>query len=448
MPDAPRILVVEDEEKLRALLLEELAARGFAAEAAGDLASARAALAAREFDAVLLDVRLPDGEGTDLLREVRAEPGAPEVLIVTGQGSVHAAVEAMRLGAYHYATKPYVLAEVELQLRRAAEKASLARRARALGRIALRGEGMVGESAAVRDLLRLVDRVASADAPVLVTGETGTGKELVARAVHARSPRAAGPFVVVDCGALQEGLLESELFGHERGAFTGAMQSREGLVEVAQGGTLFLDEIGDMTLPLQVKLLHVLQDREVRRVGSNRVRRVEVRFVAASHRDLEALVREGKFREDLYYRIRVVPVAVPPLRERREDIPLLVRHFLGRTRSPDGRPLAVTARAMAALEAYAWPGNVRELRNIVERMAILAPGGDIDLPQVPPEVRTPGAGAAAAGEGYGADLPLEEVERRHILRVLEACGGNKTKAASVLGITVRTLYNRLDAWRK
>jgi DNA-binding NtrC family response regulator len=450
MTDAPRVLVVEDERPMRELLVEELADRGIASEGAADLGAARRALGEREFDVLLLDVRLPDGDGTELLREVRNEPGGPEAIVITGHGTVSSAVEAMRLGAFHYATKPFVLDEVELLVRRAAEKASLARRARAHERIAESwSEPIVGDTGLVKDLLGLVERVAASDAPVLVTGETGAGKELVARAIHARSPRAPGPFVVVNCAALQEGLLESELFGHERGAFTGAVRSREGLLEAAHGGTLFLDEIGEMPAPLQVKLLRALQDGEVRRVGSNRVRRVDVRYIAATNRDLEAAVKDGEFREDLYYRIRVLPVAVPPLRERAGDIPALVAHFLAPARAARGLPLEVTPRAMAALEAYPWPGNVRELRNIVERMAVLAPDATLDVGQVPAEVRAPGAvPAAAGGEGYPPELPLEEVERRHLLRVLEAQGGNKTRAAEVLGITVRTLYNRLDAYRR
>ncbi len=450
-PEGPRVLVVDDEGPLRDLVAEELRARGVPADGAPDLGAARAALAEREYDAVLLDLRLPDGDGLDLLREIRAEAGGPEVLVVTGHGSVASAVEAMRLGAYHYATKPFVLDELEILLRRAGEKVALSRRARALERLSGGGDDLLGASPCMKDLLALVDRVAASDAPVLVQGETGSGKEMVARALHARSPRSRGPFVAVNCGALQEGLLESEIFGHERGSFTGAVRTREGLVEVAHGGTLFLDEIGEMPPPLQVKLLRVLQDGEVRRVGSNRVHRVDARFVAATNRDLDADVRAGRFREDLYYRIRVLPVAVPPLRDRPEDIALLAEHFLSRIRRAPGPAPSLAPRALAALRAYRWPGNVRELRNIVERMAVLAPGPLLDLDQVPPEIRTPGmpgGGAAAGAGGYEESLSLEEVERRHILLVLDASGGNKTRAASTLGITVRTLYNRLDAWRK
>jgi DNA-binding NtrC family response regulator len=450
MADAIRVLVVEDEAPLRELVVSELLDRGFRAEGAGDLASARRLAGEREVDVVLLDVRLPDGDGTALLQELRAEPGGPEVIVLTGHGTVSSAVEAMRVGAFHYATKPFVLDELELLVRRAGEKSALFRRARALERLSdPGGREIVGDSPAMNELLALVGRVAAADAPVLIQGETGSGKELVARAVHARSARASGSFVAVNCGALQEGLLESEIFGHERGAFTGAIRAREGLVEVAHGGTLFLDEIGEMSPSLQVKLLRVLNDGEVRRVGSNRIRRVDARFIAATNRDLEQAVKEGKFREDLYYRIRVLPVSVPPLRERPEDIPVLVSHFLAGMRAGRPAPPEVTPRAMAALRAYSWPGNVRELRNIVERMAILAPEGAIDLPQVPPEVRAPGVvPAAAEGDGYPADLPLSEIERRHILLVLDRCGGNKTRASEVLGITVRTLYNRLDEYRR
>ncbi len=449
MGGGPRVLVVEDEGAMRDLVVAELSDRGIAATGAPDLAAARAALAGSEFDALLLDLRLPDGNGLDLLRELRAEPGSPEVVVATGHGSVSSAVEAMRAGAFHYATKPFVLDEVELVLRRAAERSVLSRTASALRRLSAGDGEMVGASPAMEALRGLLDRVAPAESPVLVQGETGAGKEMVARALHARSPRARGPFVAVNCGALQEGLLESELFGHERGAFTGAVRSREGLLEVAHGGTLFLDEIGEMSPALQVKLLRFLQDGEVRRVGSNRVRRVDVRLVAATNRDLGAAVREGRFREDLYYRIRVLPVTVPPLRERPGDIPLLVDHFLARFRRPGAGPASLTSRALRALEAHRWPGNVRELGNIVERMAVLGPPGALDVDQVPMEIRSPAPPAGESGSGgFPADLPLAEVERRHILRVLEASGGNKTRAAEVLGITVRTLYNRLDAWRR
>ncbi|MCK6480552.1 MAG: sigma-54 dependent transcriptional regulator [Planctomycetes bacterium] len=446
----PRLLVVEDEGPMRELVVEELSLRGLPAAGAASLAAARAAIAEREFDAVLLDLRLPDGDGMDLLREIRAEPGGPEVVISTGHGSVSSAVEAMRAGAFHYAVKPFVLDEVEMVLRRALERVSLDRRARALERIAGGEYEMAGDSPAMAELRGMLGRVAAADSPVLVQGETGVGKEMVARTLHALGPRARGPFVPVNCGALQEGLLESEIFGHERGSFTGAVRSREGLVEVAHGGTLFLDEIGEMPPALQVKFLRLLQDGEVRRVGSNRVRRVDVRFVAATNRDLGEAVRAGRFREDLYYRIRVLPVAVPPLRERPGDVAVLAKHFLAALRRPGG-PGDFSPRALAALAAYPWPGNVRELRNIVERMAVLAPPGVLDLDQVPAEIRVPGAGAAPAGGaagGFPPDLPLAEVERLHILRVLDASGGNKTRAAEVLGVTVRTLYNRLDAWRR
>ncbi|MHC4923041.1 MAG: sigma-54-dependent transcriptional regulator [Planctomycetota bacterium] len=447
MAEGPRVLVVEDEDPMRELVCEELTGRGLPAEGAASLAAAREALDARRAEVVLLDVRLPDGDGIDLLRELRSEPGGPEVVVLTGHGNVNDAVEAMRLGAFHYTTKPFVLDEVEMVVRRAAERSSLARRARALERLTASGDALVGESPALAGVMELVERMAESDAPVLVQGETGVGKELVARAVHLRSPRRGGPFVVVNCGALQEGLLESEIFGHEKGAFTGAVKAREGLAEVADGGTLFLDEIGEMPAALQVKLLRVLQDGEVRRVGSNRVHRVDVRFVAATNRDLEEAVREGTFREDLYYRIRVLPVAVPPLRERLDDLPALLDHFLARARRR-GAPPRVTERALAALRAYGWPGNVRELRNIAERMAVLTPGDTVDLAQVPAEIRSPGSTADAGGEGYPADRSLAEIERHHIFKVLDDCGGNKTRAASVLGITVRTLYNRLDAYRK
>jgi two-component system, NtrC family, response regulator AtoC len=439
------LLVADDEEGFRELLRQRLQRKGYNVTAVADGTGALAALAAEEFDAAIFDLKMPGADGITVLRKAREVQPTLPVLILTGHGSIETAIEAIRVGAYDYLTKPCNLTELELLLQKAIERKTLESQNQSLRAVLRRQEGdlhIVGGSAAIAKLLQLTERVALSETAVLVEGESGTGKELVARAVHTLSPRAAGPFVPVNCGALPGQLLESELFGHARGAFTGAVEAKPGLAEMAEGGTLFLDEIGEMPLELQAKLLRFLESREMRRVGDTRLKRVDVRIVAATNRKLADEVKAGRFREDLYYRLNVVALHVPPLRERPEDIPDLVQHFLGRI----GSSKELTPEALDALTAYSYPGNVRELFNLVQRGAILSPDRfiapeDLGLTveqEAPPKRDEPGT-----TEGFPS---LEEVERRHIARALTQAGWNRAHAAQLLGISVRNLYRKIEAY--
>ncbi|MBP2018100.1 DNA-binding NtrC family response regulator [Symbiobacterium terraclitae] len=453
------LLLAEDEESFRELLKRRLSRKGYLVTAVASGTEALDALAEEEFDAAIFDMKMPGLDGIATLKRAREiQPGLP-VLILTGHGSIETAVEAIRAGAYDYLTKPCNLAELEVILERALERRALEVENRGL-REALRrlGDGLeiVGRSEPLRRLLELTERVAQGAMPVLIEGESGTGKELIARAVHQWSPRAAGPFIPVNAGALPAQLLESELFGHARGAFTGAVAAKPGLVELAGGGTLFLDEIGEMPLEVQAKLLRFLETHEVRRVGETRIRRVDVRIVAATNRRLADEVRAGRFREDLYYRLNVVALHVPPLRERREDIPLLVEHFLARL----GSAKEMTPEALEALMRQEFRGNVRELYNLVQRGVILSPDRfiapeDLGLTVPPARQGAPtrrGAGPSAeASPGDGGDAgeefaSLEQVERAHIARALERTGWNRAQAAQLLGVSVRTLYRKIEGY--
>jgi DNA-binding NtrC family response regulator len=444
MDSMTRVLVVDDEAGLRRFLQKELGARGLSVDAAGSAEEGLKKLAEAAFDVVLLDVKLPGMNGLDALREIRRMDPAPEVLMLTGQGSVESAVQAMRSGAFHYLTKPFHLEELEVQIQKAREQSMLVRRANAFERL-LSGTAtqLVGESPAIERVRELIRKVAPSDTSVVVEGESGTGKELIARALHSGSRRAKAPFVVLNCGALQESLLESELFGHEKGAFTGADRAREGLAEAAHSGTLFLDEVGEMSLGIQAKLLRFLESGDVRRVGSSRTQHVDVRVVCATNRRLGDDVKSGRFREDLYYRLRVFSIEAPPLRERICDVPLLVAHFLATIRGVGQGPFRVDAEAMEAVKRYAWPGNIRELRNAVERMMLLAEAGRITVACLPPEV----ARTTSREHLPSDELDLATVERHLVLRALRECGGSRTKAAERLGISLRTLYNKLQLYR-
>jgi len=446
-PDAISLLVVDDEKRIRSFLKSELTRRGFRVEEASSGEDALDRIAAKEFHVVLMDLRLPGMTGLEALRVIRTGEPGPEVIIITGHGAIDTAIEAIRLGAYHYITKPFKLRELEIHIRKASEKVALERKSRHLERLVLTDAPewtIVGDSPGIREVLRLIEKMAPSDSTVLITGESGTGKELVARRIHRLSARHDAPFVAVNCATFQETLLETELFGHEKGAFTGAFQTREGLFEVAQEGTLFLDEIVEMAPTLQVKLLRALQDGEIRRVGSERTIRVDVRILAATNVDPSEAVRDGRFREDLFYRLNVLPVSVPPLRDRRDDIRALVHHFLSTIPVPGKGPFTITDRALDALTRYTWPGNVRELKNTMERMKILSEGNVVDLADVPREV----LGVESPGEIGATDpeMPLADVERRHILNVLRHADNNRAKAARTLGISTRTLYNRLGEY--
>ncbi|HUP21281.1 MAG TPA: sigma-54 dependent transcriptional regulator [Gemmatimonadota bacterium] len=451
-----RVLVVEDDEALRELLLEEIEDRGLAARGAGSAEEARELLGDWEADVVVTDIRLPGASGRDLLRWGAALPEGPDFLLITGFGTVKEAVECLRAGASDFLTKPLDLDHLNAALERILE----VRRLR--GRVAEFTEllddtefhGMVGRSQPMRRLYGRIARVAQADGPVLVVGESGSGKELVARAIHEESPRSARNFVAVNCAGIPAELMESELFGHVEGAFTGARRARRGLFEEADGGTLMLDEIGEMPQPMQAKLLRVLEDGRVRPIGGNREREVDIRILAATNRDLRDDVRDGRFREDLYFRLETFTLELPPLRERGDDLDLLLAYFLRLfTTRADKRVTGFSAPAMKRLHRYPFPGNVRELRNVVERAVTFATDDTIGEDALPARVR---AAPSAADEAHHAGLPapllsdtddvlptLAEIELRYIRYVLERAGGNKRRAAALLGIARRTLYRRL-----
>ena len=432
------LLIVDDEANIRSSLGGALGREGYQVDQAASVAEARTKL--REaYDFVLLDVWFPDGSGLDLLAEVMESNPDTTVIMMSGHATVDAAVKATRLGAFDFLEKPISLERLLILLRNASQKAALQAENRRLA--APWAHEIVGRSAAVGKLLREIQLAGPTAARVLIQGENGTGKELVARALHASSPRAAPPFVAVNCSAIPEELIESELFGHERGAFTGATQSRRGRFEEAHHGTLFLDEIGDMSARAQTKLLRVLQESEITRVGGNRAIRVDVRVIAATNQDLEERTRSDRFREDLYFRLAVVPIHVPPLRERTEDIPLLVEHFAaGVAKETGGKPKTWSAGALDLLRLYPFPGNVRELRNIVERLWIMTRGGTIGPAEVQAILPRP-EGASAPNAKLSESV--REFERKEIEAALRSAGGSMTKAASQLGLERSHLYKKM-----
>lgn len=429
-----RVLVAEDDGEMRELLCRVLGEEGYDVIAVGDGHQALARLEEGRFDLVLSDVRMPGPDGMELLGRAMARRLHQPVILMTGFGTISSAVEAMRAGAYYYLPKPFNLDELLEILRGAADQI---RQRRSLHD----GAGdeafpVVFRSAAMARVLALVHEVAGSSATVQLTGASGTGKELVARAIHAASDRRRAPFVPVDCGAIPEGLLESEFFGHCRGAFTGAIAERPGLVEAADGGTLFLDEIGNLPASMQAKLLRFLNDRRFRRVGETRERSVDLRLVSASNRDLAELVREGGFRDDLYYRLAVFSVHIPSLAERREDIPPLVYHFIRRFNDECGYSVeGIRQDALDRLVDAPWPGNVRQLENVTERAVILRKAGLVLPVDLPPELQMPGA----ADPGR----TLDDLERQHILQLVEECDGNQSRVARILGISRRTVYRKL-----
>jgi two-component system response regulator HydG len=447
MPSEGRVLVVDDHVEMARLLADHLTDAGYTVDVATSGQEALAIVRGRVLDAVVCDLRMEQVDGFDVLAAVRQVDPTLPVLIMTAFGGVENAVEAMRRGATHYFTKPFRLDEVLLYVQRALAERRLREENRALRQAV--GDrstyaALVGRSVPMRSLYELIERVAYSPAPVLVRGESGSGKELVARALHFEGPRKDGPFVAVNCTAIPTALLESELFGHVKGSFTGATTPRRGLFLEADGGTLFLDEIGDMAPELQAKLLRVLEDGEVRAVGADASRKVDVRMVAATHQELEARVREGRFRQDLFYRLNVVPLRVPSLRERREDIPLLVEHFVAqsRKRNPRARLAGFSPEALAALAAAPWPGNVRELENLVERLAVVTVQETVDLPTL--QLHAPGVTADThpLSQAQARLIPLRQLEGEYIAYVVAQCGGNKTKAAEILGIDVSTIHRR------
>jgi DNA-binding NtrC family response regulator len=452
-----RVLVVDDDNLLRKLVTDQLSRSGFEASPAAGAEEAFAALRQKDYDVVLLDIQMPGLSGLDALREIRKIEDAPEVIMLTADTSLPTGLEAMRLGAYDYLTKPSTLDEMEAIIRKADEKRRLVRQNASL-RAAVRAPNaddvgvppIIYKSAALRGIVAQAEAAARLDSTILITGESGTGKDVIVRFIHAKSARGDSPIITINCGALPESLFESEFFGHERGAFTGASALKRGLLEAADGSTLFLDEVGEMPLQMQVKLLQFLEQGRFRRVGSTRDQGADVRVIAATNRNLPEDVRDGRFRADLFYRLNVVALYVPPLRERPEDIPELIDYFLEIFRQRFNRPrLDLSAEARRRLESFAWPGNVRELRNCLERAAALSTGDVIEAEQVLPSAgaaQTSGMGLPSGpGAAFASQPPatLDELERQHIMRVLGETGGNRERAAAILGISARTLYRKL-----
>ena len=437
------VLLVEDDSSLRTLLGFELKRLGHEVVSVSGGQEALEAMRGRAFDLVLTDIKMDKVDGFAVLEAARRLLPEAQVIVITGHGSVDSAVRAMKGGAFDYMTKPIEPEALALCVGKAVERKRLLTEVEQL-RAQVRGkfsfENIIYASPAFHRVLELVRKVASTDASVLIEGESGTGKELIARAVHSASGRRNHPFVAINCGALPEGLLESELFGHARGSFTGAIAAKRGLFEEARDGTLFLDEIGEMTPNLQVKLLRALQSGEVRRVGENRSVKVNARIVAATNKDLKVAMKDGSFRDDLYYRLNVFPIVIPPLRERPEDILPLVEVFLKRARQKHGgKAQRLGSEAAQTLLRYPWPGNVRELEHAVERAVIMSSAAELLAEDLPPEVR----GAQSA---HGRAEPLEEIEKAHILKVLKACGENQVDAAKRLGIGRNTLWRKLKAY--
>lgn len=445
-----RILIVDDEPGIRASLGGILTDEGYEVAAAGSAAEARQALERDGFDLVFLDLWLPDADGLALLREIQSRHLDVPVIVISGHGNVDAAVKATRLGAYDFLEKPLALSRVLLTVHNALEKVRMSRRLAQLAGSPKSLQELVGTSPAMRKLKAELQRAAASESRILIVGENGTGKELVAHHVHLLSRRAKQPFVEVNCAAIPEDLIESELFGHVKGAFTGAASDRAGRFELADGGTLFLDEVADMSLKTQAKVLRVLQEQRFERVGGGVAIQVDVRVLAATNKELEEEIQGGRFREDLYFRLAVIPLVVPPLRERRDDVEPLVEHFLAHfARELGQRPKRIERAAMARLVHYGWPGNVRELRNLVERMVIMAPGEEITTADLPEPLRreTDDRLGWLAEEELGSLRSARAVfERRYIERKLEQCGGNVSKTAELLELERSHLYRKLRAY--
>ena len=442
-----RVLIADDEKNFARVLKTELAREGHVTDVASHGKEALEKLKGQEFDVLILDLKMPKLGGMEVLKEVRKLALAPEVILLTGHGTIPTAVEAMKLGAYTYMTKPCKTAELNLLIRKAYEKQQILRENLYL-RTRLGQEEpfpeIVTASQKIRQILKMIVRIAPTDSTILLTGESGTGKDLIAKAIHQHSKRKERPFLVINCGALQESILESELFGHEKGAFTGAHTAKLGLFEVADKGTLLLDEIGEISPGMQLKLLRVIETGKFYRVGGTRERQVDVRVLSATNRELHELVKSGRFREDLYYRINVLPIHLPPLRERPEDVPVLTRHFL-HLFAPLGKK-SVSNEAMNLLTRYSWPGNIRELQHVIRRALILSPKDQVESEDLPLDLQVDRASRQAAGP-RGPVTTLGEVERQHILRVLEQVNGHRGQAAQVLGIDPKTLYRKLLIYR-
>ena len=454
--DAPRVvqervLIVEDDAAARAGLEQLVKSWGFMAESAGDGKEALEKVTSFRPAIVIADMVMPRMDGLALLRALQQQGADVTTLLLTAQGTVETAVEAMKEGAYDYLTKPVDLKRLRILLDKIVDRLETFREVKSLRR-QLREHGtfgsLIGNSLEMRKLYHIIEQAAPTSASVLIMGESGTGKELVAQSIHHLSPRAAFPFVAINCAAIPETLLESEIFGHEKGAFTGAADRRQGCFEMADHGTLFLDEIGEMAPATQVKLLRVLQERTFRRLGGQKEQSVDVRVIAATNIDPAEAVRKGTLREDLYYRLNVFAMKLPPLRDRKEDLPLLIQAFIHEFSARNQRSIAgVDHEAMRVLEGYQWPGNVRELRNVIERATILAPGPFIEAAHLPPVVTRETAQERQAQVAFGPGTTVEEAERRLIVMTLQHTRDNKTRAAEILGISLKTLHNKLNKLR-
>jgi DNA-binding NtrC family response regulator len=440
----PRILIVDDDPETCRFMKELLARPERDIDVAHDPDEALGMAARAQYDLVISDIHLNARlTGLDVLRAFKSKHPEGQVLLISGFGSLETAIDAVRNGAFDFISKPFNIGEVKAVVERALEQTAAEPQAGRPPR-EVQPAGLLGRSPAMLSVYKQIARAADTTAPVLIIGESGTGKELVARAVHTHSQRAARPFVAINCGAIAETLLESELFGHVRGSFTGAITDTKGIFEQGHLGTVFLDEIGETSPGLQVKLLRVLEENEVRPVGGHRTVRVDIRIVAATNTDIEKAVADGRFRTDLYYRLGVITITMPPLRDRREDIPELAERFLRNACSRAQRHVTISSPAVAALSSYDWPGNVRELENMIERLVVFSRGSTIDVADLPPTLQ---GGPQDLQTGMFQDLPsLDELERRYLRHVLEAVGGNRTRAAEVLGIDRRTLYRMAERY--
>jgi two-component system NtrC family response regulator len=445
-----QILVVDDDSSLRSVMKMQLEEAGYQVTLAADGAEAYELIRHTRPQLVISDLKMPTS-GLELMRRIAADDIQPTLIIVTAFGTVETAVEAMKLGAYDYVTKPLDFEELVLVVHRAMERQNLLEEVRTLRSVLDQRYGFEGIVGRAKSLLRVLDqasRVAQRDTTVLIQGETGTGKELMARAIHFNSPRKSAPFVTINCGSIPKELVEAELFGYTRGAFTGAVTTKPGKIELADGGTLFLDEVGELPLDAQVKLLRVLQQGEIAKIGATEVQKVDVRVVAATHRNLQAMIEDQTFREDLYYRLAVVPLLLPPLRERREDIPELVKHLFDKAKERHGMAdIELSSAVVQHLTRYRWPGNVRELENVLERMLVLSSSNLVTEADLPEEIRrVPPDNSAFWIELPEEGVSLEAVERELILRALEQAKGNQTKAAKYLDISRRTLIYRMEKY--
>jgi len=446
-----RILVVDDDREMCSFLAEILGEEGYIVDAVQDGTAALDLFTRNHFDLVITDLKMPRMTGTELLRRLKEIDPECLVLLLTAFGTIDSAVDAMRAGAFHYLTKPFHTDEMLIQVERAMERRTLReelKRLRTEVQARDRLHNIIGQSEAMQKVFETVAQVSDLFANVLITGESGTGKELIARAIHFNSSRATGPFVAVNCAAIPETLLESELFGYVRGAFTDAKKDRRGLFQEATGGILFLDEISEVPLNLQAKLLRALEDKEIRPLGANQAEKVDTRVLSASNRILDDMVRQGTFRPDLYYRLNVIRVELPPLRERSEDIALLVDHFIRKFSDSARRKVTgIQEEALTALKNYSWPGNIRELEHTIERAVLLGRGSTVGIDDLPPQLAACGESAVVLGAALAKQLTLRDLEREYIGKVLQTTQGNKTEAARILGVDRTTLYRKLEDYK-